>query len=156
MQPGLVHDAGGRDLHQHRSPHDDEETQGGEVQRQAAVQRIAGGTAQGRAAAHAVAARVGLEFRHDLEQAAAHAFAKLRLVHDCSRLARPSVSSATASLVAATWPATLGDGAGLTMRKLRAAERFGRLKSTAAWATSPSQPEASKSRPSMLTPTPPL
>src|SRR5882724_7764220 len=138
MQPGLVHDAGGRDLHEHRRPDDSEEEECGEVQRQAAAQRIAARAAQGRAAAHAVAARVGLEFRHDLEQAAAHTLAELRLVHGCSRLARPSVSSATASLVAATWPATLGEGAGLMIRKLFAAERLGRLNSTAAWASSSS------------------
>jgi hypothetical protein len=40
-----------------------------------------------------------------------------------------------ASLVAATWPATLGVGAGLEIAKLRAAVRRGRLNSTDTWAS---------------------
>src|SRR5207249_647722 len=146
-----MRDAHGRHLHQHRCPDDDEKHQAGEIQRQGAAQRIAARATQGDAATHAVATRVGLELGHDLEQAAALALTKFGTTHGCSRLARPSVSSATASLVAATCPATLGVGAGLRIRKLRTAERLGRLNSTAAWARSSSVPEASRSRRWMLT-----
>src|SRR5204862_5446910 len=124
-----------------------EQHQAGGGQREAAVERIAPGTAQRRAAAHAVGALVGPERRHDLEHAAAEALAQFRAgdgIHDqrCSSAARPAVSSATASLAAATWPATVAAVTGLAMLKVRVAVLRGRLNSTAACASSCSMPLA--------------
>ena len=81
FQRRLVHDAGGRNLHQHGEPQHGEQHQGGAGERQVTVQRIGAGLPQHGAAAHAVGAHVGLERRHDLELAAAGTFAKLRPGH---------------------------------------------------------------------------
>ena len=67
LQRGLVHDAGGRDLHQHGEPQHGEQHQRGAGERQARFSGSARVRPQRRAAAHAVGAHVGPERRHDLE-----------------------------------------------------------------------------------------
>ena len=93
FQRGLVHDAGGRDLHQHGEPQHGEQHHGGEGERQVAVQRIGAGEPQHGAAAHAVGAHVGPERRHDLELAAAGTFAKLRPGHGSGSARHSTVRS---------------------------------------------------------------
>jgi len=69
---------GCRDLHQHSEPHHGKQHEGCSREGQAAVQGIAPGAAERRAAAHAVRPHVGAERGHDLELAAAEALAQLR------------------------------------------------------------------------------
>ena len=77
VQLRIVHDARGRDLHQHGRPQHREQHQGGGVERDAAAERIGARAAQRGAAARAVRPLVGPERRHDLEHPAAETLAQL-------------------------------------------------------------------------------